>query len=204
MNLEKIMKILKTKAASLGFNEDELKVVAELISGRLNSEDASDDDINAQVDAVMPILQVAQKNSSRIVAKSKPATPKAEPTKPGSEIPQDDEMPSWFKKYTEQNEARLAKIEGERIMGSRKSQLEALVKDSGVFGQKLLKTFERMSFEKDEDFAAFIEETKNDLNDYQKELLANGVSTIKPVGGGVIPQNDKPSDLEIDAIVEQS
>ena len=152
----------------------------------------------------MPILQVAQKNSSRIVAKSKPAAPKAEPAKPGSEIPQDDEMPSWFKKYTEQNEARLAKIEGERIMGSRKSQLEALVKDSGVFGQKLLKTFERMSFEKDEDFAAFIEETKNDLNDYQKELLAHGVSTIKPVGSGVIPQPDKPSDLEIDAIVEQS
>ncbi len=202
MNLEKIMKILKTKAASLGFNEEELKVAAELISGRLNSEDASDDDINAEVEAVMPILKVAQANSSRIVSKAK-ATPKVEPAKPGPATPQDDDdAPAWFKKYTEANEQRLARIEGERTMQSRKTQLEAIVKDSGVFGDKLLKSFGRMSFETEEDFAAFLEETKTDLNDFNKDLETKGIVNIKPIGGGgVTPSKDKATDSEIDAVV---
>jgi len=197
------MKILKTKAASLGFNEEELKVAAELISSKLGSEDASDDDINVEVDAVMPILKVAQSNSSRIVSKAK-ATPKVEPLK-GSANPQDDndDAPAWFKKYTEANEVRLAKIEGERISQSRRTQVEALVKDSGLVGQKMLKSFDRMTFEKEEDFAAFLDETKSDLSEIEKDLNVKGLSGIKPFGSGVIPQNkEKATDTEIDAVVD--
>ena len=116
MIIDKIMKILKTKAASLGFNDEELKVAAELISVILNLEDAPEDDINAAVEAVMPVLQVAQKNSSRIVAKSKIVSPKAEPFKKGSVNLQheDEKIPLWFKKYIELNEQRLAKIESKQ------------------------------------------------------------------------------------------
>jgi hypothetical protein len=73
---KKIFARLKTKAASLGFNVDELKGIAAAIANNLDSEEAKDEDIDAQIDAVLPLLKVGHVQAQRIIKASK-TTPAA-------------------------------------------------------------------------------------------------------------------------------
>lgn len=176
---ELILKGLKTKCASFGFNESELKSVAETLSNNLSEEDAKDEEkINAQIEAVIPFLKVGQQQANRIVTQSKKnddeakkkaeedAKKKAEEEKAKKHA---DEEPEYFKKYREMMEGRLKQLEDEKISNSRKTKLESLLKDSGIFGERAMKTFSRMSFKDDDDFESFLEDTKKDLETYTKD-----------------------------------
>ena len=74
----KVLQTLKPKVASLGFTKEELESVVDSISETLQ-EDATEEQINAQVDAVIPYLKISQSAVTRIVnAKKKEETqPKA-------------------------------------------------------------------------------------------------------------------------------
>ncbi len=61
---------LKPKVASLGFNRMEIEGVASRIANNLG-DDATEEDIDAEIDAVMPYLELAQTSASRIINKSK-------------------------------------------------------------------------------------------------------------------------------------
>ena len=57
---------LKPKVASLGFNRMEIEGVASRIANNLG-DDATEEDIDAEIDAVMPYLELAQTSASRII-----------------------------------------------------------------------------------------------------------------------------------------
>ena len=176
---ELILKGLKTKCASFGFNESELKSVAETLCNNLSEEDAKDEEkVNAQIDAVIPLLKVGQQQANRIVTQSKKnddeAKKKAEEEAKRKAEEEEakkhaNEEPEYFKKYRESMESRLKQLEDEKLSTSRKSRLESLLKDSGSFGERTLKTFARMSFKDDEDFDNFLEDTKKDFESFKKE-----------------------------------
>lgn len=63
---EKVSELLKPKTAQLGFTQEELESVVESLSGNL-ADDASDEDINAQIDAVIPYLALSQKAANRAI-----------------------------------------------------------------------------------------------------------------------------------------
>ena len=61
---------LKPKVASLGFSRLEVEGAASRIASNL-AEDASDEDIDAAIDAVLPYLELAQTSANRIINKAK-------------------------------------------------------------------------------------------------------------------------------------
>ena len=64
--MKRILKLLKPKVVSLGFNEKELESAVKGIlklNPDLEKEDTTDDAINAILDAVIPILGVGDRKS---------------------------------------------------------------------------------------------------------------------------------------------
>ncbi|MCQ2348969.1 MAG: hypothetical protein MJZ98_00650 [Paludibacteraceae bacterium] len=175
---ERILKALKPKVASFGFSAEELEGVVEIIIGNLNSE-STDEEVNAQCEAVIPYVKMAQAMGNRVIAKNKPK-PVDEPKPKVDE--QKDEMPSWFKTYAEQQEQRFSKIESERSNAIRESRLNELLKDTGKFGERIKRNFNMMHFESEEAFNTFLDNTKADIEDYKKEV-SEGNLKITPLGG---------------------
>ena len=116
------------------------------------------------------------------------------------------EEPAWFKSFREQQEARFAALEGEKVSNLRKAKLEALLKDTGTFGSRTLKSFSKMSFESDDDFEEFYSDVEEDLKNYNQERADAGLATLATppaAGNKVSGKQDKPfSDEEIDALAD--
>ena len=117
-----------------------------------------------------------------------------------------DEEPAWFKSFREQQEARFAALEGEKVSNLRKAKLETLLKDTGTFGSRTLKSFSKMSFESDDDFEEFYSDVEEDLKNYNQERADAGLATLATppaAGSKVSGKKDEPfSDEEIDALAD--
>lgn len=204
--LEKVLQTLKPKAASLGFNENELKVAAEAISGKFeNGEDATDEAVNAQIEAVIPFLQLAQSNATRVINAAKPKASKTpeEPAK-GSELnPKTETEPEWFKLFREQSEAKQAELQAklsafemEKVGGSRKQKFETIIEKLKEVTPKqydeMLKDFDRLqsTFGSDEDFNSYITEKTHSVADIIQEFSEKGLKMTPPQGGNNVPEKD--------------
>lgn len=226
---QQVLVMLKLKAKALGFNVKELKGIAAKIADNLElADDASDEDANAEIDkaidAVLPYLSFGQSQANRLLDEWKKNHPETDDDdddddntsnknnrQPGSnKNPQNkgnknDDEPSWFKAYREQQEARFAALEGEKIDSSRKAKLEALLKDAGTFGSRTLKSFAKMKFENDGEFDDFYSEVEEDLKNYNQERADAGLSTLgnpPAAGGGKSKENEVLTDEEIKALAK--
>lgn len=230
---QQVLLKLKPKVKAFGFNKKELMSVAAKIADNLASEDdASDEDVNAeidtQIDAVLPYLQVSQSFANRVIeenrkknddddetddddddessntANRQPGSNKKNPKNKGK----NDDAPEWAKTMLDTVNAlkdEVTTLKGEKITNSRKAKLEAVLKDSGTFGTRTLKSFGKMSFENDEEFEEFLSEVTEDLKTYNQERADAGLSTMgtPPASGGGKPKEDEPfSDNEIDAMAD--
>ena len=196
-----ILKVLKTKAKDLGFNEEELKSVAAICAGNLTvteeTEEAERDAaINKIVDEVaVPFLKTSQSAASRAITAYKKAHPVTDPKKPGEEDEdaddpgkkkpgagkETDEMPAWAKamkdsidKLTEEN----ATLKAERASTSRKERLVELTKGTGRFGDNIVKGFDRMTFKDDADFDAYFDSVKTEVEGYKQDLANHGLESL--------------------------
>lgn len=220
---------LKLKAKALGFNAKELKGIAAKIADNLKSaEDASEEDVNAEIDeqieAVLPYLTFGQSQANRLLDEWKKKHPEAElDDELDDNIPDDtpkpasnkknsknkgneqDEEPAWFKSFREQQEARFAALEGEKVSNLRKAKLEALLKDTGTFGSRTLKSFSKMNFESDDDFEEFYSDVEEDLKNYNQERADAGLATLAtpPAAGskGSGKQDEVLTDKEVEDLV---
>lgn len=224
---------LKLKSKALGFNTKELKGIAAKIADNLTSaEDASDKDANAeidsQIDAVIPYLTFGQSQANRLLEEWKKNHPETEDDdddddtseiidkgqKSGSRKNQKDtsikEKPEWAKDLTEivltlKNE--VTALRGEKVTTSRRSKLEELLKDTGSFGARTLKSFNKMKFENDEEFEEFYADVENDLRTYNQERADNGLSTLGSIPnttGGKKKETELLTDDEIIALAQGS
>lgn len=175
-----VLAALKPKVASLGFNEEEVKNVATSIVSGLAEDEPTAEEVNARIDAVIPILKVSQSMASRVINKAKEVIPN--PKTKGVEEQKVEDEPAWFKKYREDSEKRILTLETDKVSALRRSQLESLLKDSGTFGKTTLKSFEKMSFADEEEFAQYLAETKSDLEAFTKEMSEKGLN-INPIEG---------------------
>ena len=223
---QKVLLMLKPKVKAFGFNKKELQGIAAKIADNLTSaDDASDEDVNAEIeekiDAVLPYLQVSQSYANRLVEDARkknddddePDDDDDEPDRkgkrqPGSKTNKDekDDAPAWAKGLVETVETlrgEIATLKGEKVTTSRKSKLAELLKDSGSYGNRILKSFDRMKFETDEEFDDFYSEVEEDLKTYNQERADAGLSTLgNPPAAGVgkgSGKEDEPfSDKEIE------
>mgnify|MGYP007060784971 CR=1 FL=1 len=218
---------LKPKMKAFGFNKKELMSVAAKIADNLTSEeDASEEDVNAeideQIDAVLPYLQVSQSFANRVIEENRkkndddneldndndddPSNPNNRQSSSNKKNPKDeekkDDAPDWAKGMMQTIETLTGKIsalEGEKTTTTRKAKLEAILKDSGTFGTRTLKSFSKMSFENDDEFDDFLSEVQEDLKAYNQERADAGLVVTPPAAGGGKPKENEPfSDNEID------
>lgn len=215
MNIEKLIKMLQTKVASLGYNKKELRGIAEEISNNSElGEDATDEAINAEIEAVMPYLKFGQQQANRIASAGKPADgqggdggAKPPATPPQAQPKPEDEAPQWAKALFEQNKAlseKLAAMEGERKTNSRLDRIKEIVKDCGAMGEATLRGFGRMQFSTEEDFEEFVQEVEASVEAYRRQEGNEALETHKgkPGGAGANNPTATPTQAEIDALAE--
>lgn len=228
---QQVLKQLKLKVKAFGFNRKELMSVAARIADNLTSkEEASEEEVNAEIatsiDAVLPYLQVSQSFANRVIEENRrkndddetddgagagepsdtgnrqTGSNKKNPKNKGNET---DEEPAWFKAYREQQDARFAALEAEKTASSRRSRLEAVLKDSGTFGTVTLKSFDKMRFDSDEDFDEFLSEVEENKKAYNQERADAGLSTLgtPPNADGKKPkENEVISDADLQALAK--
>lgn len=229
---QKVLLMLKPKVIQFGFNRKELQGIAAKIADNLASaDDASDEDVNAEIeekiDAVLPYLQVSQSYANRLVEDARKKNDDGEPDdddddtepiskgerQPGSKSnknnkEKNDDAPAWAKGLVETVETlrgEIATLKGEKVATSRKSKLAELLKDSGSYGSRILKSFDHMRFETDEEFDDFYSEVEEDLKAYNQERADAGLATLgnpPATGGGKggKKEDEVISDAEVEAI----
>jgi len=80
---------------------------------------------------------------------------------------------------------------------SRTAKVRELLKDTGKFGERRLKSFSHMKFENEEEFEDYLDELKEDIEEENKERLEKGLEKL-----GRIPAPDtKPQPKEEDKLM---
>ena len=218
----------KPKVKAFGFNKKELKGLAAKIAGNLTSEeDASDEDVNAdiekEVEAVLPVLELGRSYANRVINDSKNGdeddnnddddeqdnddeSTKSSKSRKSSKnkAKKPDGEPEWFKVYRESMEKKFEALSGERVADRRKARLEKLLKDTGKFGERMLKSYSRMKFENDDEFDEFLAEVEEDLKSENQERANKGLEKLgaPATGGGSDKKGKKPEVLSEDEIKE--
>lgn len=229
---QQVLLKLKPKVKAFGFNKKELMSVAAKIADNLTStDDASDEDVNAEIDtaidAVLPYLQVSQSFANRVIEENRkkndddetddddddessnstnrqPGSNKKNPQNKGK----NDDAPEWAKGLVQTVQIlndEIAALKGEKVTTTRREKLESLLKDAGTFGTRTLKSFNKMKFENDEEFEEFYSEVEEDLKSYNQERADAGLSSLgNPPGAGSKKQekNEVLTDEEVIAIAK--
>lgn len=229
---QQVLLRLKPKVKAFGFNKKELMSVAAKIADNLTStDDASDEDVNAEIDTaidtVLPYLQVSQSFANRVIEENRkkndddetddddddessnstnrqPGSNKKNPQNKGK----NDDAPEWAKGLVQTVQIlndEIAALKGEKVTTTRREKLESLLKDAGTFGTRTLKSFNKMKFENDEEFEEFYSEVEEDLKSYNQERADAGLSSLgNPPGAGSKKQekNEVLTDEEVIAIAK--
>lgn len=219
----------KPSVKSLGFDKKELMGVAASIADNLTSdEEASEEEINAEIDkaidAVIPYLQLAQSQASRVIDSFKK---KQELNEDGDDLdddgddkqtPKSQKAKQTTTKKTEENDAmkqvldmltkmqgEITSLKGEKVADQRKQRLETLLKDTGAFGARTMKSFAKMSFDSEDEFEEFFSDVENDLKDFNKERTNAGLTSLGSLPGSKPKKvKDEPySDDEITSLAEK-
>lgn len=220
---KQVLSILKPKCKALGFNSSELEGIAADIADNLElDEEASEEDINekisAEVDSVVPYLKIAQKASNRVIQNYKnnksndddnddDKAGEGKSNKPSEEA---DKIPTWAQALIAQNKAiqtEFVGLKSERVSDGRRAKLQALLKDTGVFGKNVLKNFDRMSFENESEFDDFYDGVTEDLSALNQERANAGLAKLGASSAQTVHKDkeDKPevlSDNDIEELAE--
>ena len=94
----------------------------------------------------------------------------------GEGAKQDDDVPEWAKSFIEANKKlteELAALKGEKVANSRKTALDGVIeKLPAEFKTRYERDFARLSFKDDDDFNAWLEDTKKDVEGVNMKLSA--------------------------------
>ena len=180
--------------------------------------------ISDAIDDVLPLLQLTQSAADRQVSEYKNAHPAPDDDDDPDDEPNDDEPvrrnPSQkgkkgkkdsdddqysatlnaIKKLTEavvSLQGDVTELKSGNTANSRTARVRELLKDTGKFGERQLKSFSRMKFENEEEFEDYLDELKEDIEEENKERLEKGLEKL-----GRIPTPDtKPQPKEEDKLM---
>ena len=171
--------------------------------------------ISDAIDDVLPLLQLTQSAADRQVSEYKNAHPAPNDDDVPDDEPDDADVPARRSPSQKGKKSKkdgddtsesamllaaidkLSKSFSELKMdvnalktgntaNNRKSRVKELLKDTGKFGERQLKSFSRMKFENEEEFEDYLDELKEDIEEENKERLEKGLEKL-----GRIPAPDK-------------
>ena len=123
------------------------------------------------------------------------------------------EQSAAMKKQQEEAKKRMEEFEtfrnefntmkADRVKASRQTRLDELVKDAGVYGERIKKNYAKMTFDSDEDFEDFLGGITEDIKAFNQERADKGLDSLGApgTGGAREKEKDEPmSEEEIDAL----
>lgn len=227
MEKNQLFALLKAKAKQYGFDKDEMgEVVDALLQNSQLTDEATEEDWNAQIDAVLPYLGVGQKMANRL---SKAQKKVEEPLKPakkktdgegdegdedvkgkGSKADEgaDNAMMALIKAMKDEITAlreETASFKADKVAESRKQRLAKIIDVESVFGKSTLSTFDRLKFDTDDDFDNYLGEVEEVAKSLKMDANSKKLDTLGKKGdGGVKKTKDNlATDQEIDALVDK-
>lgn len=201
----RVLSILKPKVASYGFSKDSIDSFATTLAENIK-EDATEEEVNAQVNAVIPFFKISQSEITRIVNNKKDEPkdekvlpPKVEPTE--DEVP-DDKLDKLYKLIELQGQ-QIADLSNNEKSKSRRTVYAEKLKDlPETLRNSMTRKFERISFKDNEDFENFLAEEDKDIPELLKEHSARELDEMgKPVRGGHIPDKEATAE-EVTEIIK--
>ena len=184
---EKAEKEAKEKAE----REEKERKLNETFNEKPKEDPKNDDKSNALFENVNVLIGENKKLSEQLKLQSDLITKITEESK---------KRESEFKKFRDE----FNTIRSNQVKESRAKRLDDLLKDTGVFGERIKKNYARMSFDKDEDFDTFLTDIKGDIEAFNQERANQGLDKmgISAVGGDS-HKDEKPeamTDAEIEAL----
>ena len=190
--------------------------------------------INDEVEAVIPFLQTAQSLADRRLQEYKDAHPADDDDDDDDDDPDDEpeggegrkspskkgkkgkgnqnesameKMMSQFTETLNGLKNEISELKSSRTADSRKARVKAIVKDTGKFGERVLKSFARMSFKDDEEFDEYLDEIQEELDAENQERANKGLEKLgtPPATGGsgsTTRKDDKDEVMSDDEVKE--
>ena len=203
----KVFTRLEPKAKSYGFSKDELMTVCESIANGFSSEEeATDEAIDARIEASLPFLKISQSAANRSYERMKakfeeenkpnPPTPPVEPAKPVDPPKPAEDAPAWFKAFQEKYESDKKATE-DRFNQMTQEKANETFMSSALSGLKdvdprFYRDLKGKTFEKQEDVDAYVAQVKEDWTAFCTDKNIKAMSEVTPPGGG--PKPTKPSE----------
>lgn len=164
---KKFRKLLSEKCKDMGLTDKALDDLVEIGAEGL-ADDASDEDIAAKVDSLVPYAKAMQGEITRKTQRPKPQSKKPQSNDEGEdEGGNDDEAPEWFKPFQKKLtdlETENVALKAEKAKTTRQAEISAKAKKLGI-PDYLMK---RVSFAEDADL-------DKELADYKQELVTNNL-----------------------------
>ena len=197
----KVFTRLESKAKSYGFSKDELMTVCESIANGFSSEEeATDEAIDARIEAYLPILKLSQSAANRSYERMKAKfeeenkpkpTPTPEPPKPAEQKPQEDEAPAWFKAFQKDyekdkqaTEEKFASMATEKANEGFMARAHAGLKD---VDPKFYRDLKSRTFSSNDEVDAYVAEVNEDWTSFCAEKNIKAMADVTPPGGGAKP-----------------
>ena len=225
-HFRKVLELLKTRkeVKALGFSRKELKGVAAKIADKLDLKDEATDEevteaIDDEIDTVLPFLQLSQSMVDRRIEDFKKTLadddddsnddddePSVEP-KPkktgkkngNSNGEGNDELAKLLKGLQDELtgiKGEIASIKSGKTESDRMSRLKEVVKNTGSFGERIIKAASRMTFNDEDDFDDYLDEVKEDLEKENQDRANKGLEKLgnPPAAQPGKPQSVTPSE----------
>lgn len=217
METQQVLDALKPKAASFGFNDEELREASEKIA-ELHPEEATEEEVAKVVDNHLPFLKLSQSAANRSFERMKlqfeKENPKPKKTSDKEDEEDEDEEGKGKKKTVKKEETKdeesdaLKKLRKDiddrlKVLEDENKALKA-EKAAATFRQSVITALEGVDesyyslalesakFEKQEDVDNFVKKVKDGWDAMSKKLKIGNLSSVKPPKGGG-PAPDKPS-----------
>lgn len=173
-----------------------------------------DDDVDDDEEDDDDQTQPSKKNKSG----QRKGNKKSTKVKDDADDDKDNDTPAWAKgliSSMEKMSERVSSLEKGNVSKSRKARLEEVLKDTGNFGKRRLKEFDRIkdTFKDDDEFEEYLDEITEDLENYNQERADEGLGKVGAPGASTPNKKDKtPSkdedvkpldEKEIDALVDE-
>lgn len=205
----------KAKFANVNLTKTRLKSITDKLDLKIESEDEIDAKLD-ELNEIIPFAELAKQDDRLrdLEAKSRggktpeqiAAEKKAAEEAAGGGAPEGETATEKLLREILEGQKAMAErvnaIEGEKTIASRRSQLETKLKDAPESYKKtVLKNFDRMKFDTDEDFNSFVEETEADVTEVIQEQSNAGLGKDKPARSGGGLDKKLATDKELDAVI---
>ena len=200
---EKIIQKIRELFPNVNLSIERLDAMADKLAAKITEEDQIEERVN-DLNEVVPFAEIAKQDDRVRTLEAEAKKKTAKSTDPPKEDPDkkdkpDDDPPAWAKTLLE----KVEKLESGKIATSRREKVLEKLKDADEkYRNKVLRDFDRMRIDSDEDFETVLSDIVSDFSDFKQLQSNSGLGNDSPFGAFGNMDKGKPSDSEVESIVD--